>query len=127
MTDKKFKSQKDRNGGLTDKQLIFVQKFVDGKMTRKDCAIAAGYSAKAATVMAAKLLNGRDFPYVVEAIADLRKEQQRKYVAGLEDSLNRVSELATDAENKAQFLSPARIRAAIAGIDIDEQEKDAYH
>ena len=130
MTDKKFKSQKDRNGGLTDKQLIFVQKFVDGETTRKGCAIAAGYSAKTADVMATKLLNGRDFPYVVEAIADLREERQRKYGVTLEGQLKRLRELSIEAEDAGQFsaaINAEKIRAAMGGIAIDKRETHHTH
>ena len=130
MADKKFKSQKEMNGGLTDKQVLFVQKFVDGESTRKGCAIAAGYSAKTADVMATKLLNGRDYPIVVAAIAELREERQRKYGVTLEGQLKRLRELSLEAEDAGQYsaaINAEKIRAAMGGIAIDKRETHHTH
>ena len=64
---------------LTQRQRSFAQYFVEGIYSNAECARKAGYSEKVSWKQASVLLNGRDFPHVVEYIQELREERERKY------------------------------------------------
>ena len=53
---------------LTQRQRSFAQYFVEGIYSNAECARKAGYSEKVSWKQASVLLNGRDFPHVVEYI-----------------------------------------------------------
>ena len=74
-------------------QMKFAYELVtnEGRKTKTECCIDAGYSKDAATVMASKLTNPKVFPLVVKYIGELREEYQKKYEVTFE---NHISELA---------------------------------
>ena len=53
---------------LTERQKTFAELFVEGIYSNAECARRAGFSHDVAHIYSAKLLNGSDFPHVVEYI-----------------------------------------------------------
>jgi len=58
---------------LTEMQMKFAQELVtnEGRMTKYECAIAAGYAKDRARVTASELTNPRKYPLVVKYIGEL--------------------------------------------------------
>jgi hypothetical protein len=66
-----------RKGKLTNRQETFCKLIVEGIYSNADCARLAGFAAETARVYAATLLNGQDYPHVVERITELREERAK--------------------------------------------------
>ena len=64
---------------LTNRQKTFARLIVEGTHSNSECARQAGYSEGQARKTASLLLNGKDFPLVVEHIKELRDRYERKY------------------------------------------------
>jgi phage terminase small subunit len=64
---------------LTEMQMKFAYELVsnEGRKTKTECAIDAGYSKDAARVMASKLTSPKTYPLVVKYIGELREEYQK--------------------------------------------------
>ena len=62
---------------LTNRQKTFARKIVEGIYSNTECARLAGYSEERANEYASRLLNGRDYPHVLEYITELRQEKER--------------------------------------------------
>jgi phage terminase small subunit len=75
----KKKIEEEHGRKLTNRQMTFAQKIVEGIYSNTECAKRAGYSPDVAYNTASKLLNGRDFPHVLEYITELRQERERRY------------------------------------------------
>ena len=76
------------------------------------------------------LLNGKDYPHVVEHIKELREERERKYGVTLLGQLKRLSELSERAEQEGQFsasINAEKIRSALGGLTIDRREQNHTH
>jgi len=117
----KIEDKSDRK--LTERQKTFSRLIVEGTYSNTECARRAGYAS--ANVKASELLNGRDFPHVVEYIKELREERERKYGVTLTGQLQRLSELSRSAEEAGQFsaaINAEKIRSALGGLTIDRRE-----
>ena len=57
---------------LTNRQKTFARHIVEGIYSNTECARKAGYAADLANLRASVLLNGRDYPHVLEYIKELR-------------------------------------------------------
>ena len=115
---------------LTPRQREFSKHYVEGIYSARQCAIKSGYSEDSAKFHASKLLNGRDFPLVVEHIKELRDERERKYGVTLIGQLKRLSELSHKAEEDGQFsasINAEKIRSALGGLTIDRREQNHIH
>tara|TARA_R100000315_G_scaffold36476_1_gene15198 strand:- start:98 stop:640 length:543 start_codon:yes stop_codon:yes gene_type:complete len=111
---------------LTNRQKTFARLIVDGIYTNTECARRAGFSAETARTKASCLLNGKEFPHVVEYIKELREERERKYKVTLIGQLQRLSELSHSAEDAGQFsaaINAEKIRSALGGLTIDRREQ----
>tara|TARA_R100000426_G_scaffold53397_1_gene38597 strand:+ start:185 stop:778 length:594 start_codon:yes stop_codon:yes gene_type:complete len=120
---KKIEAEHDRQ--LTNRQMTFAQKIVEGIYSNAECARLAGYSAEVANVSASKLLNGRDYPHVVEYIEELRQERERRYGVTTIGQLERLYTLSVGAEEAGQFsaaINAEKIRSALGGLTIDRRE-----
>jgi DNA-binding CsgD family transcriptional regulator len=62
-----------RKGKLSNRQRTFAELIVEGVYSNAECARRAGFSEVTASDYATKLLNGVDFPHVVELITELRR------------------------------------------------------
>lgn len=110
---------------LTNRQESFCQLVAQGIYTNAECARRAGFSHETAAVQAKKLLNGVDYPHVVERVAEIREERQRKFGVTLMGQLERLSMLSRGAEEAGQFsaaINAEKIRSALGGLTIDRRE-----
>jgi hypothetical protein len=121
----KKKIEKEHGRKLTNKQMTFAQKIVEGIYSNAECARKAGYSHDVAPKQASILLNGRDYPHVLEYITELRQERERRYGVTTIGQLERLHQLSTGAEEAGQFsaaINAEKIRSALGGLTIDRRE-----
>jgi DNA-binding CsgD family transcriptional regulator len=114
-----------RKGRLTNRQETFADLVAEGIYTYADCARKAGYSEVVAAQYGKKLMNGVDFPNVVERVAELREERKRRYGVTLVGQLERLSKLSQGAEKANQYsaaINAEKIRSAMGGLTIDRRE-----
>lgn len=115
---------------LTNRQKEFARHYIEGRYSNAECARKAGYAEDSANVQASKLLNGRDFPLVVEYIAEQREARERKYGVTLINQLKRFDELSHSAEEAGQFsaaINAEKIRSSLGGLTIDRRETTNVH
>ena len=115
---------------LTNRQKEFAKYYIEGRYSNAECARKAGYAEDSANVQASKLLNGRDFPLVVEYIAEEREARERKYGVTLVNQLKRFDELSHAAEEAGQFsaaINAEKIRSSLGGLTIDRRETTNVH
>ena len=120
---KKIEAEHDRQ--LTNRQMTFAQKIVEGIYSNAECARLAGYAPELASKQASVLLNGRDYPHVVEYIEELRQERERRYGVTTIGQLERLYTLSVGAEEAGQFsaaINAEKIRSALGGLTIDRRE-----
>jgi len=114
-----------RKGALTGRQKSFAKFIVEGVYSNAECARRAGYAVETAAVYASKLLNGRDYPHVLEHIDELREERERRYGVTTIGQLERLLKLSKGAEDAGQFsaaINAEKIRSALGGLTIDRRE-----
>jgi len=110
---------------LTQRQKKFAQIFVEGQHSNRNAALLAGYAETGASTVAQYLLDPKRYPHVVEYIAELQEEQERKYGVTLQGQLKRLYDLSRGAEDAGQFsaaINAEKIRAALGGLTIDRRE-----
>ena len=115
---------------LTNRKKEFARHYIEGRYSNAECARKAGYAEDSANVQASKLLNGRDFPLVVEYIAEEREARERKYGVTLINQLKRFDELSHNAEEAGQFsaaINAEKIRSSLGGLTIDRRETTNVH
>jgi phage terminase small subunit len=61
---------------LTARQKEFAKHYVEGIYSAKQCAVKSGYSEDSARYHASKLLNGKDFPLVVNISKNFEKNEK---------------------------------------------------
>ena len=79
MASVKKKIEEEHGRTLTNRQMTFARNVVEGIYSNAECARKAGYAHDIAPKQASVLLNGRDYPHVVEYITELREERERRY------------------------------------------------
>lgn len=110
---------------LTERQKTFAELYVQGTMTNAECARRAGFSHAVAPIYAAKLLNGTEFPHVVQYIKELREAKERKYGVTTIGQLERLYNLSRGAEDAKQFsaaINAEKLRSALGGLTTDRRE-----
>ena len=110
---------------LTNRQMTFAKHIVEGIYSNAECARKSGYSADVAAKQASVLLNGRDYPHVVDYIKELREERERRYGVTTIGQLERLHQLSKSAEDAGQFsaaINAEKIRSALGGLTIDRRE-----
>lgn len=110
---------------LTERQKHFAELYVEGMHTNTECARKAGFSHDIANVYAARLLNGSDFPHVVEYIKELREAKERKFGVTTIGQLERLYNLSRGAEDAKQFsaaINAEKLRSALGGLTTDRRE-----
>lgn len=120
------KIEKTNDRTLTNRQKSFARLIVDGTYSNTECARRAGFAKDTAKKQASVLLNGRDFPHVVEYIKELREERERKYGVTLFGQMKRLDELSRGAEEAGQYsaaINAEKIRSALGGLTIDRREQ----
>jgi len=129
-SEDKPKNKGGRPAGLTNRQREFAKYVVEGIYSNAECARKAGYAEDSANTQASKLLNGRDFPDVVELIKEMREARERRYKVTLTGQLKRLEELSKGAEESGQFsaaINAEKIRSALGGLTIDRRESTHVH
>ena len=111
---------------LTEMQMKFAYELVtnEGRKTKTECAIDAGYSKDAATVMASKLTNPKTFPLVVKYIGELREEYQKKYEITFENHIAELAKLRNEARDKKAWSAAVNAEVArgkAAGLYVEQK------
>tara|TARA_R100001440_G_scaffold37321_1_gene56595 strand:+ start:1079 stop:1648 length:570 start_codon:yes stop_codon:yes gene_type:complete len=110
---------------LTNRQREFCKLIVEGIYSNAECARKAGFSPNVAPKTASVLLNGKDYPHVVDHVKELREERERQYGVTLIGQMKRLSELSRGAEDVGQYsaaINAEKIRSALGGLTIDRRE-----
>lgn len=110
---------------LTNRQREFCKLIVEGIYSNAECARKAGFSSNVAPKTASVLLNGKDYPHVVDHVKELREERERQYGVTLIGQMKRLSELSKGAEDVGQYsaaINAEKIRSALGGLTIDRRE-----
>lgn len=110
---------------LTNRQREFCKLIVEGIYSNAECARKAGFSVNVAPKTASVLLNGKDYPHVVDHIKELREERERQYGVTLIGQMKRLAELSKGAEDVGQYsaaINAEKIRSALGGLTIDRRE-----
>ncbi len=116
--------EKDRK--LTNRQKEFARYYVEGIYSNAECARKSGFAEKSANTIASHLLNGREYPHVLEHIQELQQEREKRYGVTLLGQLKRLSELSKGAEDAGQFsasINAEKIRSALGGLTVDRREQ----
>ena len=113
---------------LTEMQQRFAEFLVfggpDGPMTKREAAIAAGYSKDRAMREGSELTNPRYSPLVVKYIGELKEERLRKHEVTYEGHLAELARLREAALKKGSFSSAVNAeanRGKAAGLYIDRK------
>tara|TARA_R100001369_G_scaffold61794_1_gene88682 strand:- start:230 stop:826 length:597 start_codon:yes stop_codon:yes gene_type:complete len=125
MPSAKKKIEEEHGRTLTNRQTTFARYIVEGIYSNADCARKAGYSVDVAAKQASILLNGRDYPHVLDYIKDMREERVRRYGVTTIGQLERLHKLSVGAEENNQFsaaINAEKIRSALGGLTIDRRE-----
>ena len=96
----------------------------DGPMSKREAAIAAGYSPKRAMREGSELTNPRYSPLVVKHIGELKEERLRKHEVTYEGHVAELARLREAALKKGSFSSAVNAeanRGKAAGLYIDRK------
>ena len=96
----------------------------DGPMTKREAAIAAGYSKDRAMREGSELTNPKYSPLVVKYIGELKEERLRKHEVTYEGHLAELARLREAALKKGSFSSAVNAeanRGKAAGLYIDRK------
>jgi len=113
---------------LTEMQQRFAELLVfggpDGPMTKREAAIAAGYSKDRAMREGSELTNPKYSPLVVKYIGELKEERLRKHEVTYEGHVAELARLREAALKKGSFSSAVNAeanRGKAAGLYIDRK------
>ena len=113
---------------LTEMQQRFAEYLVfggpDGPMTKREAAIAAGYSKDRAMREGSELTNPKYSPLVVKHIGELKEERLRKHEVTYEGHVAELARLREAALKKGSFSSAVNAeanRGKAAGLYIDRK------
>ena len=96
----------------------------DGPMTKREAAIAAGYSKDRAMREGSELTNPKYSPLVVKHIGELKEERLRKHEVTYDGHLAELARLREAALKKGSFSSAVNAeanRGKAAGLYIDRK------
>ena len=107
-------------------QMKFAYELVtnEGRKTKTECCIDAGYSKDAANVMASKLTNPKVFPLVVKYIGELREEYQKKYEVTFENHISELAKLRDESRRKGAWsasINAEVARGKAAGLYVEQK------
>ena len=111
---------------LTNRQKTFARFIVEGIYSNAEAARKAGFAESTASKHASLLLNGRDYPHVLEYIQEMREERERRYGVSTLGQLERLYKLSVGAEENGQFsaaINAEKIRSALGGLTVDRREQ----
>ena len=113
---------------LTEMQQRFAEYLVfggpEGPMTKREAAIAAGYSKDRAMREGSELTNPKYSPLVVKYIGELKEERLKKHEVTYEGHVAELARLREAALKKGSFSSAVNAeanRGKAAGLYIDRK------
>ena len=115
-----------RHKELTEMQRKFAYELVtnEGRKTKYECAIDAGYAKDRATSTAAELTNPKKHPLVVQYIGQLREEYQKKYEVTYERHISELGKIREAALKKGAFSAANNAEVArgkAAGLYVEQK------
>ena len=113
---------------LTEMQQRFAEFLVfggpDGPMTKREAAIAAGYSKDRAMREGSELTNPKYSPLVVKYIGELKEERLRKHEVTYENHVAQLGKIREGALKKGAWSAAVNAetnRGKAAGLYIDRK------
>ena len=111
---------------LTEMQMKFAQELIsnEGRKTKTECAVDAGYSKDNARFTASKLTNPKLYPLVVKYIGELREEYQKKYEITFENHIAELAKLRNEARDKKAWSAAVNAEVArgkAAGLYVEQK------
>jgi len=111
---------------LTEMQQKFAHELVtnEGRKTKTECAIDAGYDKNRATITASELTNPKKYPLVVKYIGELREEYQKKYEVTFGNHISELAKLRDEARVKKAWsaaINAEVARGKAAGLYIEQK------
>jgi len=111
---------------LTEMQQKFAYELVtnEGRKTKTECAIDAGYNKDRATITASELTNPKRYPLVVKYIGELREEYQKKYEVSFGNHIAELAKLRDEARGKKAWSAAVNAEVArgkAAGLYIEQK------
>ena len=111
---------------LTEMQMKFAQELVtnEGRKTKTECAVDAGYEKDSAHVRASELTNPRKYPLVVQYIGELRDEYQKKYDVTYERHIAELAKLRDSSKDKGAWsaaINAEVARGKAAGLYVEQK------
>lgn len=111
---------------LTEQQMRFAQELVtnEGRKTKYECAIDAGYAKDSARTRASELTNPKKFPLVVKYIGELREEYQKKYEVTFENHIAELAKLREESRKKGAWsaaINAEVARGKAAGLYVEQK------
>jgi len=111
---------------LTEQQKKFALELVtqEGRKTKYECAIEAGYSKDRASITASELTNPKKYPLVVQYIGELREEFQKKYDVTYErhiSELAKIRQQALKANAWSAAVNAEIARGKAAGLYVEQK------
>ncbi len=115
-----------RQKELTEMQKRFALELVanEGRKTKYECAIDAGYAKDRATSTAAELTNPKKHPLVVQYIGQLREEYQKKYDVTYERHISELAKLREESRKKGAWsaaINAEVARGKAAGLYVEQK------
>ena len=104
----------------------FAQLLVtnEGRKTKTECAIEAGYEKDRAGTTAAELTNPNKYPLVVKYIGELRDEYQKKYDVTYGRHITELARIRDEARAKGAWSAATNAEVArgkAAGLYIEQK------
>ena len=111
---------------LTELQRKFAYELVtnEGRLTKYECAIEAGYAKDRARQTASELTNPKKHPLVVQYIGELREEYQKKYDVTYERHISELAKIRQEALNSKAWSAAVNAEVArgkAAGLYIEQK------
>jgi len=115
-----------RQKELTEMQKKFALELVanEGRKTKYECAIDAGYAKDRARVTGSELTNPQKYPMVVQYIGQLREEYQKKYEVTYERHISELAKLREESRKKGAWsaaINAEVARGKAAGLYIEQK------
>ena len=111
---------------LTEQQKKFALELVtnEGRKTKSECAIEAGYAKDRASSTASELTNPKKYPLVVQYIGELRAEFQKKYEITYENHISELAKIRNKALDNGAWSAAVNAevsRGKAAGLYIEQK------
>ena len=100
--------------GLTPMQEKFCKIYATEEVTQTEAAIQAGYAKSNAHAIASKMLNGSDYPLILDRIHQLKLELQHKFEVTFESHVRKLSQIRDDAMANQNYASAVAAEKATA-------------